>query len=93
QRDPSETPVSLTLPPKCAQRKPDQAGWSSCRLDEQSWHCGKPRSSTLSSPEVIHSEAWAVAVEKGRWPDAVRPFTSNRQHLLREIIAQASAPV
>ena len=48
---------------------------------------------TLSSPEVIHSEAWAVAVEKGRWPDAVRPFTFNRQHVLRAMIAQASAKV
>ncbi|MEY3476639.1 MAG: hypothetical protein RLY65_1039 [Pseudomonadota bacterium] len=48
---------------------------------------------TLSSPDVIHSEAWAVAVEKGRWPDAVRPYTFNRQHVLREMIAQASAKV
>ena len=48
---------------------------------------------TLSSPDVIHSEAWAIAVEKGRWPEQVRPYTSNRQHLLRELIAQAAAQV
>ena len=30
------------------------------------------------------SDDWAAAVEQGRWPDQVRPFTSNRRHLLYE---------
>ena len=36
----------------------------------------------LESPDVLISDSWAKAVEMGRWPDAVRPFTTNRQHLL-----------
>ena len=36
----------------------------------------------LGSPEVLVSPAWAEAVERGRWPGQVRPFTSNRRHLL-----------
>ena len=38
----------------------------------------------LESPEVLVSDDWAAAVEQGRWPDQVRPFTSNRRHLLYE---------
>lgn len=34
----------------------------------------------IENPDVIKSEAWALAVEKGRWADEVRPFTTNRQH-------------
>jgi hypothetical protein len=37
----------------------------------------------LESPDVLTSQAWARAVDQGRWPDHVRPFTSNRRHTLR----------
>ena len=36
----------------------------------------------LEGPEVLTSEAWAEAVETGRWPEEVRPYTKNRKHLL-----------
>src|SRR5579862_9663740 len=36
----------------------------------------------LASPDVLVSDAWSQAIETGRWPDAVRPFTFNRQHRL-----------
>ena len=36
----------------------------------------------LESPEVLLTDAWAKAVEQGRWPAQVRPHTSNRRHLL-----------
>jgi hypothetical protein len=36
----------------------------------------------LESPEVLTSEAWAKAVDAGRWPGEVRPFTRNRRHVL-----------
>jgi hypothetical protein len=36
----------------------------------------------LESPEVLTSDAWAKAVDRGRWPGEVRPFTRNRRHLL-----------
>ena len=40
----------------------------------------------LESPEVLVSDAWAQAVEAGRWPGEVRPFTSNRRHVLAKVI-------
>jgi hypothetical protein len=38
----------------------------------------------LESPGVLVSEAWAKAVELGRWPSEVRPYTRNRRHVLYE---------
>src|ERR1700761_1909181 len=32
----------------------------------------------IDSPDVLLSQEWAVAVEKGRWPSEVRPYTTNR---------------
>lgn len=40
----------------------------------------------IESPAVLVSREWAEAVEAGRWPDQVRPFTSNRRHLLQKIV-------
>ena len=37
----------------------------------------------LESPEVLLSDAWAKAVDQGRWPTHVRPYTKNRRHLLK----------
>ena len=38
----------------------------------------------IDSPDVLTSAAWAAAVDKGRWPGDVRPYTKNRRHLLYE---------
>jgi len=38
----------------------------------------------IERPEVLTSEAWAGAVDAGRWPAEVRPFTRNRRHVLYE---------
>ena len=40
----------------------------------------------LESPEVLTSEAWAAASERGRWPTAVRPYTQNRRLVLQRRI-------
>jgi len=40
----------------------------------------------VESPDVLISDAWAEAVETGRWPDQVRPHTKNRRHTLRQLI-------
>ncbi len=40
----------------------------------------------IESPEVLVSQEWADAVEAGRWPGEVRPFTKNRRHVLRKVI-------
>lgn len=44
-----------------------------------------PRYSALyeiDGPHVLVSPEWATAVELGRWPTHVRPFTHNRRHAL-----------
>lgn len=40
----------------------------------------------IDDPAVLTSAAWAAAVEQGRWPAEVRPYTSNRHHILRAIV-------
>lgn len=49
---------------------------------------GEPRYSAiyeLESAEVLTSEAWAKAVDAGRWPTHVRPYTRNRRHVLKKL--------
>ncbi len=36
----------------------------------------------IDGPQVLVSPEWAKAVEAGRWPTEVRPFTRNRRHAL-----------
>lgn len=43
----------------------------------------------IESPEVLTSEAWARAVDQGRWATEVRPYTSNRRMLLQKVISRA----
>jgi hypothetical protein len=40
----------------------------------------------IDSPAVLLSAEWAHAVEQGRWSGEVRPFTSNRSHIVRKVI-------
>ena len=40
----------------------------------------------IDSPDVLLSKEWADAAEKGRWPSEVRPFTSNRRHIVRKAL-------
>jgi hypothetical protein len=49
---------------------------------------GEPKYSAiyeLESAEVLVSEAWAKAVDAGRWPSEVRPFTHNRRLVLKKL--------
>jgi hypothetical protein len=39
----------------------------------------------LDSPAVLVSDAWSKAVELGRWPQQVRPYTKNRRHVLMRL--------
>jgi hypothetical protein len=39
----------------------------------------------LDSPDVLLSPEWAKAVEAGRWPSQVRPFTKNRHHMVFKV--------
>ena len=40
----------------------------------------------LENADVLVGEGWAKAVDSGRWPGEVRPFTHNRRHVLRKLI-------
>ena len=49
---------------------------------------GEPKYSAvyeLENAEVLTGAAWAAAVEAGRWPAQVRPYTRNRRHTLRKV--------
>jgi hypothetical protein len=39
----------------------------------------------IEGPHVLVSSEWAKAVEAGRWPTHVRPYTRNRQHALYKV--------
>jgi hypothetical protein len=40
----------------------------------------------LDNPDVLTSAAFAKAVDAGRWPTHVRPFTRNRHHTLHKVM-------
>jgi hypothetical protein len=42
----------------------------------------------LASPDVLVSPAFAQAVEQGRWPTEVRPYTRNRRHTLYKVLGE-----
>ena len=42
----------------------------------------------IESPEVLKSEAWTAAVERGRWPTEVRQHTRNRRHTLQRVMGK-----
>jgi hypothetical protein len=39
----------------------------------------------IDGPHVLVSPEWAKAVELGRWPSHVRPYTRNRRHALYRV--------
>ena len=39
----------------------------------------------IDDPHVLVSPEWANAVEQGRWPTQIRPFTHNRKHALYKV--------
>ena len=44
----------------------------------------------LESPDVLVSDAWGKAVDTGRWPDEIRPYTKNRRVVLRHLMSAPS---
>ncbi|NIM27132.1 MAG: hypothetical protein GTO67_11125 [Gammaproteobacteria bacterium] len=40
----------------------------------------------IESPEVLVSDAWAAAIDRGRWSTQVRPYTRNRRHTLKKVM-------
>ena len=46
----------------------------------------------IDGPHVLASREWAKAVEAGRWPGEVRPFTRNRRHALYRCVCTCVRP-
>ena len=42
----------------------------------------------IENPGVLTSDAWGNAVDQGRWPGQVRPYTRNRLHVLHERLSR-----
>ena len=42
----------------------------------------------LEKPDVINSEGWANAVDKGRWSSEVRPHTRNRHLAMHDVLGR-----
>jgi hypothetical protein len=88
--DEEHIPNLLTVPGVlAAKRVKSQAFAISIGGERKDLPAGSPAYTAiyeLASPEVLTSEAWAQAVEAGRWPGEVRPFTSNRRHVLAKVI-------
>lgn len=40
----------------------------------------------LESADVLLSDAWAKAVDQGRWPKEIRPYIRARRHTLKKIV-------
>jgi len=40
----------------------------------------------IDNPAVLLSKEWSAAAEKGRWPKEVRPYTTNRHHVVRKVL-------
>lgn len=40
----------------------------------------------IESPQVLKSDAWAQAIERGRWASEVRQFTHNKSHTMYKIM-------
>ena len=47
----------------------------------------------IESPDVLVSKEWAEAVEAGRWPKEVRPYTRNRRHILQKVAYRRDRPL
>jgi hypothetical protein len=41
----------------------------------------------VDSPDVPESDGWKAQSEKGDWPALIRPYTTNRSHLIFEKLA------
>jgi len=40
----------------------------------------------LESADVLTSDAWAKAVDQGRWATEIRPYIRNRRLVLRKLL-------
>ncbi len=89
--DTEHIPLILKVPGviSCTRMKLDKLrismGGETKEIDPQ----GAPRYAAvyeLQSPDVLTSAAFAQAVDHGRWPTQVRPYTKNRKHTMHKVL-------
>ena len=89
--DQEHVPMLLEVPGVLSVTRMKQAPLTLCIGGEEKTvdTSAEPRYSAvyeIESPDVLTSAEWADAIEQGRWPDQVRPYTSNRRHTLQKVM-------
>ena len=90
--DAEHVPFLLEVPGVLAVTRVTTVPGASMRIDGQEKALvasGEPKYSAiyeLESAEVLLSDAWAKAVDRGRWPKEIRPYIRARRHTLKKIM-------
>lgn len=90
--DTEHVPFLLKVPGVLAVTRVTSEPGASMRIDGQEKALiaeGEPKYSAiyeLESAEVLLSDAWAKAVDRGRWPNEIRPYIRARRHTLKKIM-------
>ena len=90
--DSEHVPFLLKVPGVLAVTRVSAEPKASMRIDGQTKALvaeGEPKYSAiyeLENAEVLLSDAWAKAVDKGRWPSEIRPHIRARRHTLKKVL-------
>ena len=90
--DAEHVPLLLKVPGVLSATRVTYEPGASMRIDGQSKALvaeGEPKYSAiyeLESADVLLSDAWAKALEQGRWPKEIRPYIRARRHTLKKIM-------
>jgi hypothetical protein len=90
--DAEHVPFLLKVPGVLSATRVASEPGASMRIDGQKKPLvaeGEPKYSAiyeLESAEVLLSDAWAKAVDQGRWPKEIRPYIRARRHTLKKIM-------
>jgi len=90
--DAEHVPFLLKVPGVLAVTRATHESGAAMRIDGQRKALaaeGEPKYSAiyeLESADVLLSDAWAKAVDQGRWPKEIRPHIRARRHTLKKIM-------
>ena len=90
--DAEHVPFLLKVPGVLAVTRVRSEPGATMRIDGQRKELvaeGEPKYSAiyeLVSADVLLSDAWAKAVDQGRWPKEIRPHIRARRHTLKKIM-------
>lgn len=90
--DSEHVPFLLAVPGVLAVTRVRAEPGAAMRIDGQTKALaaeGEPKYSAiyeLESADVLLSDAWAKAVDQGRWPKEIRPYIRARRHTLKKIM-------